>query len=124
MRAQQAIFSNISIGVGFKAFYGWDARRMAFRVMMCGGHASWQQPKITVIPHISAVTLRAESVMQIAEKIRAREGGEVIGGGGGNRARLLDFQPTRSRRNGLRLVQASRKLGIHAQRSAEVAHRP
>ena len=44
------------------------------------GHAFWNHPKITITPHISAITLRAESVMQIAEKIRALECGETIAG--------------------------------------------
>ena len=44
------------------------------------GHAFWKHPKITITPHISALTLRAESVVQIAEKIRAMERGETIEG--------------------------------------------
>lgn len=44
------------------------------------GHAFWKHPKITITPHISAITLRAESVVQIAEKIRAMERGETIEG--------------------------------------------
>ena len=44
------------------------------------GHAFWKHPKITITPHISALTLRAESVVQIAEKIRAMERGEMIEG--------------------------------------------
>ena len=44
------------------------------------GHAFWTHPKITVTPHISAITLRTESVVQIAEKIRALERGEAIDG--------------------------------------------
>ena len=44
------------------------------------GHAFWKHPKITITPHISALTLRAESVVQIAEKIRAMECGEMIEG--------------------------------------------
>ena len=44
------------------------------------GHAFWKHPKITITPHISALTLRAESVEQIAEKIRAMERGEMIEG--------------------------------------------
>ncbi|MEQ1517374.1 MAG: NAD(P)-dependent oxidoreductase [Usitatibacteraceae bacterium] len=43
-------------------------------------HAFWTHPKITVTPHISAITMRAESVAQIAEKIRALERGEAIDG--------------------------------------------
>lgn len=44
------------------------------------GHAFWNHPKITITPHISAITLRADSVIQIAEKIRALERGETIAG--------------------------------------------
>ena len=44
------------------------------------GHAFWTHPRITVTPHISAITLRAESVVQIAQKIRALERGEAIDG--------------------------------------------
>lgn len=43
-------------------------------------HAFWRHPKISVTPHISAITLRAESVAQIAEKILALERGEAIDG--------------------------------------------
>lgn len=43
-------------------------------------HPFWGHPKITVTPHISAITLREESVAQIAEKIRALERGEAIEG--------------------------------------------
>ena len=44
------------------------------------GHAFWNHPKITITPHISAITLRAESVAQIAQKICALERGEAING--------------------------------------------
>ena len=43
-------------------------------------HAFWTHPKITVTPHISAITLRPESVRQIAEKIIALERGEAVDG--------------------------------------------
>ncbi len=43
-------------------------------------HAFWKTPKITITPHISAVTLRDESVAQIAGKILAMERGETISG--------------------------------------------
>jgi glyoxylate/hydroxypyruvate reductase len=43
-------------------------------------HAFWAHPKITMTPHISALTLRAESVAQIAQKIAALERGEAIDG--------------------------------------------
>ena len=43
-------------------------------------HPFWRHPAITITPHISAITLLPESVMQIAEKIRALERGESIDG--------------------------------------------
>ncbi|MCY7389028.1 MAG: glyoxylate/hydroxypyruvate reductase A [Burkholderiales bacterium] len=43
-------------------------------------HPFWSHPKITITPHISAITLRAESVVQIADKIHALERGEAIDG--------------------------------------------
>ena len=43
-------------------------------------HAFWAHPKITMTPHISALTLRAESVVQIAQKIVALERGEAVEG--------------------------------------------
>ena len=44
------------------------------------GHAFWRHPKITVTPHVSAQTLREESVAQIARKILALERGESVAG--------------------------------------------
>ena len=44
------------------------------------GHAFWRHPKITVTPHTSARTLRAESIAQIAGKIAALERGETVAG--------------------------------------------
>jgi glyoxylate/hydroxypyruvate reductase A len=41
-------------------------------------HPFWQEPRITITPHISALTLRRESVQQIAEKIRQLEGGQPV----------------------------------------------
>jgi glyoxylate/hydroxypyruvate reductase A len=41
-------------------------------------HPFWQEPRITITPHISALTLRRESVQQIAEKIRKLENGEPV----------------------------------------------
>lgn len=41
-------------------------------------HAFWQHPKITVTPHISARTLRDESIAQIAQKISALHRGEPL----------------------------------------------
>jgi glyoxylate/hydroxypyruvate reductase A len=39
------------------------------------GHAFWRHPRITVTPHAAARTLRDESILQIAGKIRAVEEG-------------------------------------------------
>jgi glyoxylate/hydroxypyruvate reductase A len=44
------------------------------------GHPFWRHPKITITPHTSARTLRAESIAQITTKIRALERGEPISG--------------------------------------------
>ncbi|MFN5349335.1 MAG: 2-hydroxyacid dehydrogenase [Polaromonas sp.] len=41
-------------------------------------HPFWKHPKITVTPHTSARTLRAESIAQIAGKIQALHGGAAI----------------------------------------------
>jgi glyoxylate/hydroxypyruvate reductase len=43
-------------------------------------HPFWQEPRITITPHIAALTLRDESIRQIANKIRAIERGEPIAG--------------------------------------------
>jgi glyoxylate/hydroxypyruvate reductase A len=43
-------------------------------------HPFWRHPKITVTPHMSAHTLRSESVAQIARKIVALERGERVVG--------------------------------------------
>ncbi|MFA9219156.1 MAG: 2-hydroxyacid dehydrogenase [Sphingomonadaceae bacterium] len=43
-------------------------------------HPFWQEPCITITPHISALTLRQESVQQIAEKIRKIEDGHLVDG--------------------------------------------
>ena len=43
-------------------------------------HPFWHHPGITVTPHISAVTSIAESVAQIAAKIRRFEAGMPISG--------------------------------------------
>ncbi|MQA38242.1 2-hydroxyacid dehydrogenase [Rugamonas aquatica] len=43
-------------------------------------HPFWQEPRITITPHISALTLRRESVQQIAEKIRKTAKGETAAG--------------------------------------------
>ncbi|WP_151448843.1 2-hydroxyacid dehydrogenase [Lacisediminimonas profundi] len=44
------------------------------------GHPFWSEPRITVTPHIAAVTLRQVSLEQIAGKIRKLENGEPIAG--------------------------------------------
>lgn len=43
-------------------------------------HPFWHAPRVTVTPHISALTLRDETVAQIAGKIAALERGETITG--------------------------------------------
>jgi glyoxylate/hydroxypyruvate reductase A len=43
-------------------------------------HPFWQEPRITITPHISALTLRRESIQQIAEKIRKIENGQLVEG--------------------------------------------
>jgi glyoxylate/hydroxypyruvate reductase A len=43
-------------------------------------HPFWQEPRIEITPHISAVTLVEEGVEQMAAKIRALERGEVVTG--------------------------------------------
>ncbi|MGO4381302.1 2-hydroxyacid dehydrogenase [Pseudoduganella sp. RAF19] len=41
-------------------------------------HPFWEEQRITITPHIAALTLRRESVQQIAGKIRQLENGEPI----------------------------------------------
>jgi glyoxylate/hydroxypyruvate reductase A len=41
-------------------------------------HPFWREPRITITPHISALTLRRESIEQIAAKIRDLEAGKPI----------------------------------------------
>ena len=43
-------------------------------------HPFWRHPKITITPHTSARTLRDESIVQIAGKIRALEAAQPIAG--------------------------------------------
>jgi len=43
-------------------------------------HVFWHHPRITMTPHVSAVTLIRESVAQVAAKIRRLERGETITG--------------------------------------------
>jgi len=41
-------------------------------------HPFWGEPRITITPHISALTLREEAVRQIAAKIKLLEQGETV----------------------------------------------
>jgi glyoxylate/hydroxypyruvate reductase A len=41
-------------------------------------HPFWDEPRITITPHISAVTIRAEAVRQIAQKLAAFEANEPV----------------------------------------------
>lgn len=41
-------------------------------------HPFWHEPRITITPHISALTLRRESVQQIAAKMRQMARGEPV----------------------------------------------
>lgn len=43
-------------------------------------HPFWQEPRITVTPHVAAMTLRDESAQQIAGKIGALQRGETVPG--------------------------------------------
>jgi len=43
-------------------------------------HPFWRHPRIVLTPHVSAVTLRSESVAQIVEKITAFERGAPVSG--------------------------------------------
>src|SRR6266545_4822641 len=43
-------------------------------------HPFWHHPRITLTPHVSAVTLVTDSAAQVAAKIRALERGEPVGG--------------------------------------------
>jgi glyoxylate/hydroxypyruvate reductase len=43
-------------------------------------HPLWSHPRVTVTPHIAALTLRAESIAQIAAKIAAVEAGKPVAG--------------------------------------------
>lgn len=43
-------------------------------------HPFWKEPRITITPHISALTLREDSIAQIAGKIRALGEGRPIAG--------------------------------------------
>jgi glyoxylate/hydroxypyruvate reductase A len=41
-------------------------------------HPFWDEPRITITPHISALTVRDEAVRQIVEKIAALEAGQAV----------------------------------------------
>ena len=43
-------------------------------------HAFWKEPHITITPHISAITVLAETARQIHQKITALERGESVAG--------------------------------------------
>lgn len=43
-------------------------------------HPFWREPRITITPHISALTLREESVEQVARKINALMHGDAVSG--------------------------------------------
>jgi glyoxylate/hydroxypyruvate reductase A len=43
-------------------------------------HPFWRMPRVTITPHISALTLREPAIAQIARKIEALARGESIGG--------------------------------------------
>jgi len=44
------------------------------------GHPFWHHPRITLTPHISAVTMIDDSIAQVAAKIRRLERGETVTG--------------------------------------------
>ena len=57
------------------------ATLVVFRVEpLPSGHPFWHHPRIVVTPHASATTLVADSIAQIAAKIRRLERGEPVGG--------------------------------------------
>jgi glyoxylate/hydroxypyruvate reductase A len=41
-------------------------------------HPFWEEPRITITPHISALTVRADAVRQIVAKIAAFEAGNPV----------------------------------------------
>lgn len=45
-----------------------------------GDHPYWKHPRVRVTPHIAALTLEADSVAQIAERLRRMERGEPVSG--------------------------------------------
>jgi len=44
------------------------------------GHPFWNHPQITITPHSAALTIRAESIAQIAAKIAALQSGQPVAG--------------------------------------------
>ena len=44
------------------------------------GHPFWAQPKIHITPHTAALTIRADSIVQIATKIAALQSGQPVVG--------------------------------------------
>jgi glyoxylate/hydroxypyruvate reductase A len=44
------------------------------------GHPFWTHPKITITPHSAALTIRRESIAQIAAKMLALQGGQPVAG--------------------------------------------
>jgi glyoxylate/hydroxypyruvate reductase A len=42
-------------------------------------HPFWNEPRISITPHISALTVRHDAVLQIAEKIAKLESGQPVG---------------------------------------------
>lgn len=47
---------------------------------LAADHPFWREERISVTPHISALTIRAEAARQVAEKIVALERGETVAG--------------------------------------------
>lgn len=43
-------------------------------------HPFWQEPRISITPHISAITVDEDTVRQISDKIRLLEQGKAVGG--------------------------------------------
>jgi len=43
-------------------------------------HPFWSEPRIEITPHISALTVRMDSIAQIVEKIQSLERGEAVSG--------------------------------------------
>ncbi|GAA4033034.1 glyoxylate/hydroxypyruvate reductase A [Actimicrobium antarcticum] len=47
---------------------------------LASDHPFWNEPRITITPHIAALTLRGDSVRQIAAKLKQMERGQPIAG--------------------------------------------